>query len=654
MYNILKYKIVKTNTVPIPRISAFPFLGFLHFPMGIPSYFAHVLKKYPRVIKRLAELPCINNLYLDCNGMVYDVVRQMQYTPENPAAYEAEMLQRICESIDACIAILRPTSSVFIAFDGVAPVAKLNQQRERRYKSWYLGEMEAQRRRDHNKITQKGGQKGGRVEPPKPAWNTSSITPGTKFMNALHDKLAEYYDTTNPSALNARYNLSGGAGIIVSSSKEPGEGEHKLFEYIREHASEHANTTTIIYGLDADLIMLCMSHLHISRGIYLYRETPEFVKSINVALDEKERYFMDIPEFADAIVENLRCQAHNGSLCPIPLPRGVAPPKVPLESRRGAGHKEPLGVWGALVAPQLDYIFICFMLGNDFMPHFPALNIRTTGIASLMDAYRATMGPAETIIHTTAAGEYTIHWPNYKKLVAHLAAQELTLIRKEHATRDRQARHMRDSDKEDDVMHDVLMLPMTQREVERDINPFQPGWENRYYAALCDIHDGGAIDSSAAVAALCRNYLEGMEWTFRYYTRGCVDWKWTYANHYPPLLADLVQHIPDDTTHDPTNAFSFLQVNPKDPIRDVVQLCYVLPRASHALLPQSVERALMRSSMKDRYTDNGSHNFKWAYCKYFWECHTDLPPLDLRELDQIIDGNTGSRLTSRKHSIKSL
>jgi 5'-3' exoribonuclease 2 len=288
-----------------------------------------------------------------------------------------------------------------------------------------------------------------------------------------------------------------------------------------------------------------------------------------------------------------------------------------------------LGVWGALVAPQLDYIFMCFMLGNDFMPHFPALNIRTTGIASLMEAYRATMGPAETIIQTTAAGEYVIHWPNYKKLVAHLAAQELTLIRKEHGTRDRQARHMRDTDKEDDVMHDVMMLPMTQRDVEREINPFHPGWETRYYSALCDMH--GAIDPPA-VAALCRNYLEGMEWTFRYYTRGCVDWKWTYANHYPPLLADLVHHIPD--THDP--AFSFLQVKPKEPIRDVVQLCYVLPRASHALLPPSVERALMRSSMKDRYTDDGSNNFKWAYCKYFWECHTDLPALDLRELEQIV------------------
>jgi 5'-3' exonuclease len=273
---------------------------------------------------------------------------------------------------------------------------------------------------------------------------------------------------------------------------------------------------------------------------------------------------------------------------------------------------------------------MCFMLGNDFMPHFPALNIRTTGIATLMDAHRATFGPGETIIQHQGGSAWSIHWPNYRRFVAHLAAQELTLIRKEHTTRDRQARHLRDSDTEDDVMHDVLMLPMTQREVERHINPFEPGWERRYYAALCDIH----ADDDKAIASLCRNYLEGMEWTFRYYTSGCVDWKWTYANHYPPLLADLVKHIPE--TYNPTNTFSFLSAKPKDPIRDVVQLCYVLPRASHALLPPAVERALMRSKLRSKYTDDGSPHFKWAYCKYFWECHTDLPELDLEELAQIV------------------
>ncbi len=64
------------------------FAHLIVFKMGIPSYFAHVLKKYPRVIKRISELSCINNLYLDCNGMIYDVVRQMQYSPDKQSEYE--------------------------------------------------------------------------------------------------------------------------------------------------------------------------------------------------------------------------------------------------------------------------------------------------------------------------------------------------------------------------------------------------------------------------------------------------------------------------------------------------------------------------------------------------------------------------------------
>ena len=53
--------------------------------------------------------------------------------------------------------------------------------------------------------------------------------------------------------------------IIISASDEPGEGEHKIFEYIRTHQDEHKNSNTIIYGLDADLIMLTLNHLRICK-----------------------------------------------------------------------------------------------------------------------------------------------------------------------------------------------------------------------------------------------------------------------------------------------------------------------------------------------------------------------------------------------------
>jgi len=156
--------------------------------------------------------------------------------------------------------MFRPSGKVLIAFDGVAPVAKLNQQRERRYKSWFTSVVE-------HTITQKNAlldplSAAAATTTTTPvgdhkAWNTSAITPGTKFMNKLNTQMRDY------CGIKAR-EIGTTVAYIYSGSDIAGEGEHKIFEYIRENAMYHKDTTTLIYGLDADLIMLCLNHLHIS------------------------------------------------------------------------------------------------------------------------------------------------------------------------------------------------------------------------------------------------------------------------------------------------------------------------------------------------------------------------------------------------------
>ena len=105
--------------------------------MGIPSYFSHIVRSHRAIIKKYdGENMSIDNLYLDCNSIIYDSVRTIQ-PDTNTTRFEKKLIKAVCDKIVEYIHTLAPKKRVFVAFDGVAPVAKLEQQRNRRYKSWF-------------------------------------------------------------------------------------------------------------------------------------------------------------------------------------------------------------------------------------------------------------------------------------------------------------------------------------------------------------------------------------------------------------------------------------------------------------------------------------------------------------------------------------
>ena len=116
--------------------------------MGIPSYFSHIVKKHRNIFKKVSkETTKIDNLYLDCNSIIYDAVHELHKTEaeekkehgkiNNFSTFEKLLIKMVCEKLDYYLQLLEPSQRVLIAFDGVAPVAKLEQQRKRRYMSWY-------------------------------------------------------------------------------------------------------------------------------------------------------------------------------------------------------------------------------------------------------------------------------------------------------------------------------------------------------------------------------------------------------------------------------------------------------------------------------------------------------------------------------------
>ena len=570
--------------------------------MGIPVYFSHIAKKHARILQKWSPSLRIDNLYMDCNSIIYNEI----YATAPIDCNTATIIRKVCLKIDEQIRQFNPAKSVFIAFDGVAPRAKMDQQKGRRYKSQY--QANALKRAEASM---------GIVRPVDP-WNTSVITPGTPFMQELSSAINEWFK----SALYSHLTFD----ILISCSDEIGEGEHKLFAHIRENPTKHATDITVIYGLDADLIMLSLCHLSICPNLLLFRETPEFIKSIRADLEPNELYVLDISQLAEAIQREMRETREMGD----------------MDGQKGGALDHSL---------IYDYIFLCFLLGNDFLPHFPAINIRTGGIQKCLDAYRETM---DNDTHSETGRLYliqggAIQWNHVQLLIQWLAKREETYFQTEAKARDRFEKQQKEKMERETNSANIEtsmseesrilyvkqasvyfdLIPTRERKIEYHINSYKPGWRNRYYASLFKEGDRDAI---------CRTYLQGLEWTFRYYTSACPDWRWGYEYAYPPLLGDLALFL---TTHAPL-ADSFA-VNRYNPVSPLVQMCYVLPTSSLAeCVPASVVTTVVNTlaNKKDTSTSTSTSEVKggrflWAYCKYFWESHVVLPSLSIEELDSL-------------------
>lgn len=534
--------------------------------MGIPSYFSHIIRNYPNILRNLGFFVnqptfAFRHLFMDCNSIVYDAVHSIHKEETPPANMEQEIIDRVIVNIKNYIGQIRPTETVYIAFDGVAPFAKMEQQRTRRYKTRFMANI-------------------SNDDASSPRWNTSAITPGTEFMEKLSYQIDYAFKNKEVEFKVKRIN--------VSCSNKEGEGEHKLFAYMRKNNVSEDNVA--VYGLDADLIMLSIFHLQYCKNIYVFRETPEFLKSsipIETRGVNNEPHFLDIQHLSNSILSEMGCSAND---------------------------KQRI----------FDYAFMCFFLGNDFLPHFPAMNIRTHGIGAMLDIYRMYIGahPDRFFISKTTGN---IQWKNVGIFVTEIAKREHEFLMNEYFVRSKfDKRHWpekTDVDKEDLLLN----TPIIYRQQEKYICPEESHWEQRYYKTL--FHMEKTPDNTKKV---CLNYMEGLEWVFKYYTQDCPHWRWKYNYHYPPLFSDLCKYIPHfETGYIENNAaLSSFQNRPFLP---QTQLAYVLPSANLDMLPKKIH-AFLKTNYCELYPDN--YEFQWAFCRYLWESHPLLPDIPLELLEQ--------------------
>lgn len=196
--------------------------------MGIPFYYSNLIRQHPNISKNNLRDIRVDTLYLDYNGIIHPVLHQYLDSGVSVMVQD-DFFDFLWKYTLEIVNSLSP-SNVVVCVDGVAPLAKIIQQRKRRYVSSFEKE-----------------KSNGNVS--SCLFDTNSVTCGTPFMESLCDYIQEKCRK---------------ADFVFD--RNDGEGEHKIFEYIHKEPEE----TVVIHGLDADLILLSL--MSVCDRIFLARE----------------------------------------------------------------------------------------------------------------------------------------------------------------------------------------------------------------------------------------------------------------------------------------------------------------------------------------------------------------------------------------------
>lgn len=396
--------------------------------MGVPSFFRWLSRKYPKIISPVLEeqpqvidgvtLPIdyaapnpngeLDNLYLDMNGIVHPCSH-----PENkpPPETEDEMLLAVFEYTNRVLNMARPRKVLMIAVDGVAPRAKMNQQRSRRFRSARDAQVENEAREQVMREREEIGEVIDESVKNKKTWDSNAITPGTPFMDKLAAALRYWISfklSTDPGWRNLQ--------VIISDATVPGEGEHKIMNFVRSQRADpqyNPNTTHCIYGLDADLIFLGLAthepHFKILReDVFAQnnRKRHNFKDTLNMTEEEKNL-------MAKADSEKPFLWLHISVLREY-LAAELWVPKLSM----------PFDLERAID----DWVFMCFFCGNDFLPHLPSLDVRENSIDILLDIWKVVLPSLKS--YMTCDGELNLK--SVEMLLEHLGAREADIFKTRH------------------------------------------------------------------------------------------------------------------------------------------------------------------------------------------------------------------------------
>ena len=198
-----------------------------------------------------------------------------------------------------------------------------------------------------------------------------------------------------------------------------------------------------------------------------------------------------------------------------------------------------------------DFVLLCYLIGNDFLPHLPALDILDGALNDLLDIYKRLL----------------VKWGDYLTLLG-----EVDLIRLGDVFPEigRVIEEKNIAAMQADEDHSVTLSGSIARDEDAvDVQAYKNAYYQRKFGLRPQDVDGHR--------QLQQKYIEGIMWCFSYYYNGCISWGWFYNYHHTPFASDIKDLGEME--------ISFELGRPFKPFQ---QLLGVLPIASRKLLPEAV------------------------------------------------------------------
>jgi 5'-3' exonuclease len=509
--------------------------------MGIPSYYRTLITKIPHAIQRVAP-SSVSALVVDMNCMIYHVLKEpkmlaIQYpgtsaTAESKA-WERKLQEEVCSYLTHIWRSAGAPLKVYVALDGVVPYAKIKQQRFRRFKSASMA-------------TQANATE---------SWDTNAITPGTEFMASMGSAL---------KVVGSKH------GWIISDTEEPGEGEHKVLRWLL--STKHPEGPIVVYGLDADLILLCLlagDKLGEQYPLFLLREAMAFGKMVRL----NENSQVDLCFFKVAcLYESLQ--------------------------RGKPWSREQF----------YDYIFGMSFCGNDFLPTGLSLRIRDEGhsilLAGLNDLWSKKMN---LVKFDLTSGIAKPNAEGLKGFAKWISMQEERLI--VQTIKRKMTARLGESADDNLPIIEQAEQPLVDVGSEGKVY-LKKGWKSVYNRLAL------GEDSVEQRRTRVADFWQGWCWILDYYQGRPVDLEWVYPAGYPPTWSDLVQHF--------SLPSSGQNGSEKVPLKPQEQLALVLPMRSWNLLLKTPYRNLPATI--PQYWPQGFHLETFGK-RFGWECEPMIPML---------------------------